>query len=108
MKKLNKAKFAIQSESTKQVYSTDEEYVARHQLALLRSLNNDIDSRKAYGDIMLNFTIVWLFSVVMIFTWTGLGKLHYSDPVLITMITTTTSSALGFLIIVFNYLYKNK
>jgi hypothetical protein len=79
-----------------------EEFQIRNQ-----SAGNDMEARKNFGQGIFNFTMVWLIAILLIFIWVGLGRLHYSDTVLVTFITTTTASAVGFLVIVFNYLFPN-
>jgi low affinity Fe/Cu permease len=49
-----------------------------------------------------------MICVLLILVYTGTGDLHFSDTVLVTLLTTTTAQVLGFGVIVANYLYKQK
>jgi hypothetical protein len=76
-------------------------------------LNNDIkeqdkEERKFYANLIFTTTTLWLTLVLIVFVAIGQGRLHYSDSVIITLLTTTTANVIGLSIIVANYLFRNK
>lgn len=69
-------------------------------------LEQDNEGRKTLRDAVFTVTVLWLFFVLLLFYNAGAGKLHYSDSVLIALLTTTTANVAGFLYAVLNYLYN--
>lgn len=57
---------------------------------------------------VLHLTVVWMIFVAIIITAVGLGKMHFSTSVMITIITTLTTEMLGFFYLVLKYLYNEK
>jgi hypothetical protein len=64
--------------------------------------------RKNFTYYLFQFVCMWLVFVGFIVLWNGLGKLKYSDTVLVTILTTTTSGVLLYFHYVLKYLFGDK
>jgi hypothetical protein len=78
-----------------------------------KKIDNDIkeqDSfeRKVYAYRVFTLICFWLLAVIIIMVADGKGDLHYSDTVIITLLTTTTANVIGLFAIVNNYLFKTR
>jgi hypothetical protein len=74
-------------------------------------LDNDIkeqdkDERKSYAYKVFALISMWLACVILIIIGAGNGNLHYSDTVMVTLLTTTTANVIGLFAIVNGYLFK--
>jgi cytochrome c biogenesis protein CcdA len=88
----------------------EEEYQEKVRSAKIK---NDIEEqdkaeRKSYASTITAIVCLWLVFVAIVFVASGKGNLHYSDNVLITLLTTTTANVIGLFVIVANYLFKSK
>lgn len=77
-----------------------------HRQATIDKFNEDNKSRRAFSEAILTITVFWMLAVLLIFYQTGKGVLHFSDSVLITLLTTTTANVFGFLYVIVNYLFN--
>lgn len=86
-----------ESDAYLQVFKDTEEQRQRHREILTPALRN--------------IAQIWVIAVLMLLVWQGFGSkigfFHLSDPVLITLITTTTANILGLFYIAVRYLYAN-
>jgi len=78
-----------------------------------KRLDNDIKEqdmfeRKLYAYRVFALICIWLGCVMLVVFATGKGDLHYSDTVMVTLLTTTTANVIGLFAIVNNYLFKTK
>lgn len=78
-----------------------------------QKLDNDIkeqdkDERKLYAYRVFALICIWLACVMIVVVATGKGDLHYSDTVIVTLLTTTTANVIGLFAIVNGYLFKTK
>lgn len=80
----------------------------KERLVELDRLEDENGTRHDLTRLILQFNAFWMICVLLILVYTGRGDLHFSDTVLVTLLTTTTAQVLGFGIIVANYLYKQK
>ena len=76
-----------------------------------KKLNNDIteqdkEERRLYAYRVFALICIWLACVMIVIVATGKGDLHYSDTVLVTLLTTTTANVIGLFAIVNSYLFK--
>ncbi len=71
-------------------------------------LAQDMDERKLYAHRIFVLVCMWLFLVSLVFVADGNGNLHYSDSVIITLLTTTTANVIGLFILVTKYLFNPK
>jgi hypothetical protein len=71
-------------------------------------LAQDMDERKIYAHRIFVLICMWLFLVAIVFLAEGNGNLHYSDNVIITLLTTTTANVIGLFILVTKYLFNPK
>jgi heme/copper-type cytochrome/quinol oxidase subunit 2 len=74
-------------------------------------IQNDIEEqdkqeRKIYAYTITVIVCFWLVFVALVFVASGNDNLHYSDSVLITLLTTTTANIIGLFVIVANYLFR--
>lgn len=74
----------------------------------LKGRKQDRKERKVYALLIFNLLCFWLMFDGFIFLFKGLGKLSYSDNVLITLLTTTTVNVIGIFYIVDRYLFQPK
>lgn len=68
----------------------------------------DMGERKIYTHRIFILISFWLFLVSLILIAVGNGNLHYSDTVLVTLLTTTTANVIGLFIFVAKYLFQIK
>ena|ERR1700744_4172227 len=68
----------------------------------------DMDERKLYAHRVFALICLWLACVMLVIISSGNGNLHYSDTVMVTLLTTTTANVIGLFAIVNNYLFKTK
>lgn len=84
-----------------------------HERVRAVKIKNDSDEqdrieRKTYAYTITTIVSVWLVFVALVFVASGNGNLHYSEKVIITLLSTTTANVIGLFAIVANYLFKNK
>lgn len=70
-------------------------------------LEDDNAGRRDFSRQIFTVTVIWMFLVLVLIYHVGAGNLHYSDTVLVTLITTTTANVFGFMYIVVKYLFNN-
>ncbi len=80
----------------------------RVAIAKAVKLEDDNASRRDFSRQIFAVTVVWMFLVLLVVFHAGKGSLHFSDTVLITLITTTTANVFGFMYIVVKYLFNEK
>jgi hypothetical protein len=78
-----------------------------------KKLDNDIkeqdkDERRLYAYRVFALIAIWLACVILIVVGAGSGNLHYSDTVMVTLLTTTTANVIGLFAIVNGYLFGTK
>lgn len=84
---------------------------------LIQSLVSNRDQRRRYARLTFFLTCFWITLVMVIVALSGLdvpksginGRLlKLSDPVIITLITTTTLNVFGFFLLVMKYLFNTE
>ena len=80
----------------------------RVAIARAVKLEDDNASRRDFSRQIFAVTVVWMFLILLIVFHAGKGSLHFSDTVLVTLITTTTANVFGFMYIVVKYLFNEK
>ncbi len=80
----------------------------QYSLGIIDSQRQDIEERKKYTSKIFWMCVGWLSVVLTYLFLSGVGYLQFSNSVLITLISATTTSILSILIIVVNYLFKTK
>jgi len=87
----------------------------QRQILELRSLGQDIGERRKYANRSFNLIVSWLAIVLYIVLAQGFGvglfnygRFALSDAVLIALITTTTGSIIGIVLIVMRYLFPRR
>jgi len=68
----------------------------------------DMDERKVYAHRIFILICMWLFLVAIVIIATGNGNLHYSDGVMVTLLTTTSANVIGLFVLVTKYLFNPK
>jgi hypothetical protein len=68
----------------------------------------DMGERKEYTHKIFVLICMWLVLVGIVLIASGNGNLHYSDSVLITLLTTTTANVIGLFVFVAKYLFQIK
>ena len=68
----------------------------------------DMGERKEYTHRIFVLICMWLILVSIILIASGNGNLHYSDTVLVTLLTTTTANVIGLFVFVAKYLFQIK
>ena len=76
-----------------------------------KKLDNDIkeqdkDERRLYAYRVFTLICIWLACVILILVGQGSGNLHYSDTIIVTLLTTSTANIIGLFAIVNGYLFK--
>lgn len=66
------------------------------------------NDRKLFTSLLFQFVCMWLIFVGLLVLWSGMGKLKYSDTILVTILTTTTSGVLLYFHSVLKYLFGDK
>lgn len=66
----------------------------------------DMDFRRQYAPRLFYMSIVWLGIMLLFVLFAGIGWLRWSDPVLVSLITTTTASVIGLFAIVTRYYFR--
>ncbi|MBQ7609076.1 MAG: hypothetical protein IJU76_14095 [Desulfovibrionaceae bacterium] len=90
--------------SKKHAYNEISYSKQKHEEDLLNSRQIRIQ-RKDYAEKIFYLICVWLAAVVLIVWQSGRRYLWLSDAVLITLITTTTATIIGLMVIVCNYIF---
>jgi Flp pilus assembly protein TadB len=77
-----------------------------------KKIDNDIREqdrleRKTYANRVFYLISAWLGCVIVVVILTGLGFMHFSDTVIVTLLTTTTANVIGLFAIVNSYLFKS-
>ncbi len=88
---------------------------AREQLAI-QGLQQDISERKTYAGRIFRLVVCWLSSILLIviaqgIRWPWLSQyigFYLPEAVLIALVTTTTASVVGILLIVTRYLFPQR
>jgi len=104
---------------TQDANSSDEEVKERaieepnSEIWRSQKLDNDIkeqdkDERRLYAYRVFTLICLWLTGVLLIVVGSGNGSLHYSDTVMVTLLTTTTANVIGLFAIVNGYLFGTK
>jgi hypothetical protein len=81
-----------------------------HKKAALLNIKQDIELRRDYARDVFKLIVFWLAFVGLIVLLQGFKLLGYilADSVMIALITTTTASVIGILLIVVRYLFPNR
>ena len=111
---MNSIRDSIQNDvstSNEEVRERAEEEVDEDRRA--KKLDNDIkeqdkDERKTYAERSFSLVSLWLLLIMVIMIAIGLDKMHFSDNVIITLLTTTTVEVIGIYFIVSRYLFPPK
>ncbi|MBB6109746.1 hypothetical protein SAMN05421821_105164 [Mucilaginibacter lappiensis] len=74
----------------------------------LKGQRQDRRERKKYADSVFTLVAIWLMFVLLIFMWYGMGKLQYSDNVIIALLTTSTANVIFIFNFVMKYLFKSQ
>lgn len=74
----------------------------------LESLKQDREQRKTLSYALFGFMCFYMFAALAIVSLCGLGLMHLSDTVLISLLTTTLADVIGIFSFVAKYLYHNK
>lgn len=74
--------------------------------AKTKSFNQNIEERKKYAEYIFSFTAVWCLLLFIFLFFIGLGKFHFSDLVITTLIGSTTVNVLVFFKLVTAYLFN--
>lgn len=85
----------------------DKEDLRKKQLAN-DGIMQDMGERKEYTHKIFVLICFWLVLVGILLIASGNGNLHYSDTVLITLLTTTTANVIGLFVFVAKYLFQIK
>ncbi|MCC9136955.1 hypothetical protein ACFSKU_05305 [Pontibacter silvestris] len=91
-----------------EVEFVNEEFNRELQKERLKRLRDDNEARKNFADRIFRVTVIWMFCILVVVILGGMGKLIYSDAVLIALITTTTANVFGFFYVVVNYLFNKE
>lgn len=78
----------------------------KERLVELDRIEDENEIRHDLTRYILRFNALWMMCVLTILALTGQKVLLFSDTVIVTLLTTTTTQVLGFGVIVTNYLYK--
>ena len=73
----------------------------------LQGLINDLEARRKWGERVFWLLVGWLIADFLFVCFQGFGYngFHVSDPIIITLISTTTVNVLGLGYVVANYLF---
>lgn len=76
----------------------------------LRGLMQDIDERKTYAGRTFRFLCAYMAVVFLMLAACGIDcvPFHFSDAVVIALITTTTANVIGIFLFVMRYLFNGK
>lgn len=78
------------------------------KLAYIDSYKQDTKERKHYAEKTFEFLCFYMFAVFLILVFVGSDHIdfHFSDSVVIALITTTTANVIGIFIFVMRYLFN--
>lgn len=90
------------------------EYELQRREQIIREKNDEIQRhreehglRKRYVSNVFFLICAFLFLVLAIVVFTGIGWLRLSDTVIVTLLTTTSASVIGILLIAFKWLFPD-
>ncbi len=72
---------------------------------LLRGKKQDRRERKRYADLVFRLVCWWLAGVSALVVFSGLGELALAEPVLMTLVGSTTASVVAIFVVVAKYLF---
>lgn len=81
---------------------------AKFDYERLKSKIQDREERKKFATRIFWVIIAYIAIVFVVLFFCGYSCMHFSDAVLITLLSTTTANVLSLLAIVFNYLFPKK
>lgn len=71
-------------------------------------LRQDREQRKVYSICLFAFTCLYMIATIVVVYLCGLGYMHLSDAILITLLTTTLAEVIGMFNFVARYLFYHK
>lgn len=72
---------------------------------LLKGKKQDRRERKRYADLVFRLVCWWLFAVMALVVFAGLGSLSLAEAVLMTLVGSTTASIVAIFVVVAKYLF---
>lgn len=72
---------------------------------LLKGRKQDRRERKRYADLVFRLVCWWLLGVSGLMVFSGLDKLALAEPVLMTVVGSTTASVVAIFVVVAKYLF---
>lgn len=72
------------------------------------SLKQDREQRKIFSYVIFVFMCIYMLCAVVAVFICGLGAMHLSDAVMITLLTTTLANVIGVFNFVAKYLFRSK
>lgn len=74
----------------------------------LEGLKQDRKQRKTFSVYLFAFTCVYMTATLIVVYLCGLGVMHLSDAIIITLLTTTLAEVIGMFNFVARYLFHHK
>lgn len=74
----------------------------------LEGLKQDRKQRKTFSIYLFIFTCLYMIATLIVVYLCGLGYMHLSDAILITLLTTTLAEVIGMFNFVARYLFHHK
>ncbi len=93
-------------EESRKNYSKEEKYLQEREELYNKSLLNDIKLRAELTKKIFNMVATYIFIALILVALSGLGLMHLSDTVLVTLISTTLASVIGLLTFIVKYFFK--
>lgn len=88
--------------------SEGEKIKNKRRKAELKSYKQDVRERKNYASRIYQMLAFWLLFTGCTLFLCAIGKIHLSDNVLITLLTTSSANVIAIFIYVVKYLFNNK